>query len=135
MFTKIHHMGILVRDLEPVVEVYQKKLGLTLGATCELSERGVCVAFFPVGESQIEFVQPLPENEGLLKVLEKRGEGLHHICLEVEDIHAALQRLKEEGVPLIDETPRPGADGWVAFVHPKAMHGVLIELLQPEAPA
>ncbi|NLE77771.1 MAG: VOC family protein, partial [Chloroflexi bacterium] len=97
---------------------------------CELPERGVRVAFFPVGESQVEFVQPMEGNASLLKTLEKRGQGLHHVCMEVDDIHAALEQLKAKGVPLIDETPRPGAEGLVAFLHPKGMHGVLIELLQ-----
>ncbi|MCK4471771.1 MAG: methylmalonyl-CoA epimerase, partial [Anaerolineae bacterium] len=88
------------------------------------------IAFLPVGESEIELVEPLTAESGVARFLEKRGEGLHHICLEVDDIEAALQDLAAKGIRLIDEQPRRGAHGRVAFLHPKSTHGVLIELIE-----
>jgi methylmalonyl-CoA epimerase len=83
-----------------------------------------------VGESNVELVQPTTDDSGIARFLEKRGEGIHHICIEVEDIEVALERLKTHKVPLIDEEARQGAHGRVAFVHPKGAHGVLIELVE-----
>jgi methylmalonyl-CoA epimerase len=131
--TKIDHIGVVVQDIRQALEAYESALGLPLRETREVPDQKVQVAFLPVGESNIELVQPLTEDTGIARFLEKRGEGIHHICLEVEDIEATLARLREHGVPLIDETPRRGAHGRVAFVHPKGMHGVLIELLEHEA--
>ena len=85
---------------------------------------------FPVGDSEIELLQPYSPESGIGKYLAKRGEGLHHICLEVDDIDAALAELKDRGVALIDETPKQGAHGRIAFIHPKGAHGVLIELIE-----
>ncbi len=131
--TKIDHIGVVVQDIRQALEAYESALGLPLREIREVPDQKVQVAFLPVGESNIELVQPLTEDTGIARFLEKRGEGIHHICLEVEDIEATLARLREHGVPLIDETPRRGAHGRVAFVHPKGMHGVLIELLEHEA--
>jgi methylmalonyl-CoA/ethylmalonyl-CoA epimerase len=90
------------------------------------------VAFLPIGESNIELVQPLTDDTGTARYLEKRGEGIHHVCIEVPDIRAVLDRLKDHGVQLIDEEPRQGAHGRVAFIHPQGAHGVLIELVEHE---
>ena len=130
MFEKIHHIGIAVGDLDQAVDDYSESLGIGLAATCDLPEENVCVGSFAVGETLIELVQPMESDSGLSRFLEKRGDGLHHICLEVEDISEALAQLKARGVRLIDEEPRQGAEGLVAFVHPRAMHGVLLELIQ-----
>jgi methylmalonyl-CoA/ethylmalonyl-CoA epimerase len=127
---KIDHIGIVVENLEAALRVYETALGLTLAEIAEVPDQKVRVAFLPVGESNIELVQPTSGETGIARHLEKRGEGIHHICLEVEAIEEALARLKAHGVPLIDEEPRPGAHGRVAFIHPKGMHGVLVELVE-----
>ena len=127
---KIDHIGIVVEDLEAALEVYKTALGLPLAEIVEVADQQVRVAFMPVGESNIELVQPINDGTGIARLLEKRGEGIHHICIEVDALEDALERLKAHGVPLIDKEPRPGAHGRVAFVHPKGTHGVLIELVE-----
>ncbi len=127
---KIDHIGIVVRDIEEALQVYESALALTLDEVVEVPDQHVRVAFLPVGETNVELVQPTSGDTGTARFLEKRGEGVHHICLEVDDIAVALDRLKDQGVPLIDEVPRPGAHGLVAFIHPKGAHGVLIELIE-----
>jgi len=127
---KIDHIAIVVRSIEEALQVYEGALGLELTDVKEVPEQAVTVAFLPVGESKIELVEPLTTDGGVARFLEKRGEGLHHICLEVDDIEAALQDLAAQGIRLIDEQPRQGAHGRVAFLHPKSAHGVLIELIE-----
>ena len=127
---RIDHIGIVVRDIQEALQVYRDALGLPLREIVPIPDQKVQVAFLPLGESNLELVQPTDDDTGIAKFLAKRGEGIHHICLEVEDIEAALARLKDHDVQLIDEEPRQGAHGRVAFVHPKAMHGVLIELVE-----
>lgn len=127
---KIDHLGIVVRDIQEALQVYETALGLPLKEIVEVPDQKVQVAFLPIGESSVELVQPTSDDTGIAKFLEKRGEGIHHICIEVDDIEAALSRLKAHEVQLIDEVPRQGAHGRVAFVYPKAMHGVLIELVE-----
>ena len=129
---KIDHIGIVVRDIREALKVYETALGLPLAEVVEVPDQEVEVAFLPVGESNIELVKPTTGDTGIAKFLDKRGEGIHHICIEVEDIEAALAQLKAHEVQLIDEAPRQGAHGRVAFIHPKAMHGVLIELVEHE---
>jgi methylmalonyl-CoA/ethylmalonyl-CoA epimerase len=131
--SKIDHIGVVVQDIRQALEAYEAALGLPLREVADMPDQKVRVAFLPVGESNVELVQPLTADSGIARFLEKRGEGVHHICLEVEDIEAAMARLREHGVELIDEAPRKGIHGRVAFVHPKGMHGVLIELLEHEA--
>jgi methylmalonyl-CoA epimerase len=130
MIKKIDHIAIVVRSIGEALQAYRGALGLELADVKEMPEDAVRVAFLPVGESEIELVEPLANNSGVAKLLEKQGEGLHHICLEVDDIKAALQDLATKGVQLIDEQPRQGAHGLVAFLHPKSTHGVLIELIE-----
>lgn len=127
---KIDHIGIVVHDIQQALEAYQVALGLPLQEIVDVPDQQVRVAFLPAGESNIELVQPTTEDSGVARFLEKHGEGIHHICLQVEDIEAALERLRDRGVPLIDRRPRAGAHGRIAFVHPKGMHGVLIELVE-----
>lgn len=129
---KIDHIGIVVRDIEEALGVYQAALGLPLEEIVEVADQQVEVAFLPIGESNIELVQPTSPDTGIARYLEKRGEGIHHICVEVDDIEAALTQLQAHDVQLIDETPRLGAHGQVAFIHPKGAHGVLIELVEHE---
>ena len=131
---KIDHIGIVVQDLEAALKVYQTGLGLPLAEIADVPDQQVKVAFMPVGESNVELVQPTSDDTGIARFLEKRGEGIHHICIEVDAIEDALEKLRAHGVPLIDEEPRPGAHGRVAFVHPKGTHGVLIELVEHDRP-
>jgi methylmalonyl-CoA epimerase len=133
MNTRIDHIGIVVHDIQEALNAYAAALGLPLKEVADVPDQKVRVAFLPVGESNIELVQPTADDTSIAKFLEKRGEGIHHICLEVEEIEAALTRLKEHGMALIDEVPRQGVHGQVAFVHPKGMHGVLIELVERSA--
>ena len=127
---KIDHIGIAVRDIDQALQVYQVALGLPVDEILEVPDQQVRVAFLPVGESNIELVQPAGEASGTARFIEKRGEGIHHICLQVEDIDAALRQLEANGVALIDREPRPGAHGRFAFVHPRGTHGVLLELVE-----
>jgi methylmalonyl-CoA epimerase len=129
---RIDHIGVVVRDILEALKVYQAALGLPLREVVEMPDQKVEVAFLPAGESKIELVQPLSDDSGVARFLEKRGEGVHHICLEVRDIEGALARLKAHDVQLIDEEPRQGAHGRVAFIHPSGAHGVLIELVEHE---
>jgi methylmalonyl-CoA epimerase len=128
---RIHHIGIAVRSLEEAAGRFGGLLGLQKGARYELPELGVKVLFLPVGGSNLELLEPLGQSSTVASFLEKRGEGMHHVCFEVDDIESALAEFKSKGAILIDEKPRPGAGGHlVAFVHPKSTHGVLVELKQ-----
>ena len=127
---KIHHVAIIVRDLESVLDLYRDKLGLTVETVMPILYDRVTIGFLPVGEVKIELVQPDDDTTGAAKFLEARGEGFHHVCFEVPDIQAALDRLVADGLQLIDKTARNGAEGPVAFVHPKSCHGVLVELIE-----
>jgi methylmalonyl-CoA/ethylmalonyl-CoA epimerase len=130
---KLHHIGIVVRDLDDVLRFYRDALGLPLTGVEDVPDQGVKIAFLPGGDTEIELVQPTESTGGVAGFLEKRGEGLHHICFEVDDIETALAELAAQGVRLIDEKPKVGPHGQkMAFVHPKSAHGVLVELYQLE---
>jgi len=127
---KIAHIGIAVKSIAEAERFYVQGLGIALAHVQDVPEQGVKVAFLPTGESEIELLEPLSEASPVAKFLEKRGEGIHHICLEVADIEAALNQLAAQGFELIDQAPRRGAEGKrVAFIHPRSAHGVLIELV------
>ncbi len=130
MIKKIDHIGIAVDSIEEALTLYQS-LGLTVAHTEAELEQRVVVAFMPAGESEVELLEPIDEEGPVARFLEKRGEGMHHICFEVIDIHKLLARLKEKGVELIDREPRIGTGGKkIAFIHPREAHGVLIELYE-----
>ena len=130
MLKKIDHIAIVVRSIEEALKVYRDALGLPLAHVQEVPEQKVKIAFLPIGDCEIELVEPTTADSGVARFLEKRGEGLHHICFEVEDIEAALRDLAAKGLRPIDRQPRQGAIGRVAFLHPKSAHGVLIELVE-----
>lgn len=130
--TKINHLGIAVENLEQAAQVYEM-LGLHVEQVIDVPEQKVRVAFIPVGESTIELVQPTSEESTVAAYLEKRGQGLHHLALQVDDLAAALSELEGQGARLIDRTPRQGAEGKIAFIHPKSTGRVLIELVEEEA--
>ncbi len=126
---KINHIGIAVKNIETATPFYRDVLGMNFEGTEEVAEQQVRVAFFQVGESRIELLEPTSPDSPVAKFLEKNGEGIHHIAYEVDDLEAALADLQAKEVRLIDKTPRKGAHGAsIAFVHPKASGGVLTEL-------
>ncbi|MBI5609082.1 MAG: methylmalonyl-CoA epimerase [Deltaproteobacteria bacterium] len=127
---KINHIGIAVRDLEAAIALWQGGLGLTVQQVVEMPERGLKIAFLPCGEATIELVAPLGEGSEISKFLDERGPGLHHLCLEVQDLEAASQAAEDQGLRLIGAGPKLGAEGYpVRFVHPKSTGGPLVELL------
>lgn len=128
---KIEHIGIATRKIEDALEFWRDALGLQVVGTEEVAEQKVRVAMLPLGEPRIELLEPTSEDSPVAKFLEKRGAGIHHIAVRVDDIRVALARLKEQGARLIDESPRVGAGGClVAFIHPASAGGVLLELVE-----
>ncbi len=128
---KLNHLGIAVHDLDAATKIYQT-MGLYVEKIIDVPEQGVRVAFIPLGESTLELVQPTSPDSAIARFLEKNGEGLHHLAIQVDDIKASLSELKAQEIQLINETPRRGAEGWIAFLHPKSTGRVLIELVQTE---
>ncbi|MDD2522462.1 MAG: methylmalonyl-CoA epimerase [Anaerolineaceae bacterium] len=128
--TKINHVAIVVRDIEESLKFWEESLGLSLDHIEVVPSQNSRVAFIPVGDSEVELVQPTSSETGLASYLEKRGEGMHHLCLEVDNIDAKLTELKEKGVRLINETAEVLPGRKMAFIHPKAGNGVMIELYQ-----
>lgn len=133
MFKRIDHVGVVVHNLDESLKTYCDLLGFRLLERVSIPEQLVEAAFLDSGNSTLELISPTDEESGTARFLQNRGEGTHHLCFEVDDIHAALAELRNQGLRLIDETPRQGVHGLVAFVHPKATHGVMIELLQKSA--
>lgn len=131
MLRKIHHVGIVVRNLEDAYKFYRDTLGLHVHKEAVVEDQGVKAALLTIGNSEIELLEPISENGGVAKFLERRGEGLHHICFETDDVAAELAATKAKGIALIDQTPRKGLAGMICFLHPKANNGVLIEYAQP----
>jgi methylmalonyl-CoA/ethylmalonyl-CoA epimerase len=128
---RIAHLGLAVNNLDAPQKLYGEHLGLKLTGEEVVETQKVKVSFIKVGETSLELLLPTAPESPVAKFLESKGEGFHHLALEVEDIHAAVAELKAAGVRLIDETPREGAHGTlVAFLHPKATYGVLLELVQ-----
>jgi len=132
---RIDHVAIIVRSIEQALVFYRDTLGIEPSEIREVPSEQIRIAFLPLGGpggSEIELVEPLSANASLNRFLEKRGEGLHHICLEVEDIDAALRELREKGAPVLDQEPRQAAEGRAIFLHPKGTSGVLLELVERE---
>ncbi|HTK06509.1 MAG TPA: methylmalonyl-CoA epimerase [Ktedonobacteraceae bacterium] len=137
MVKRIDHVAIVVHDLEQALSFYRDTLGITPSAIKDVPSEQVRIAFLPMGGpggSEIELVQPTAPDSSLVRFLEKRGEGLHHICLEVPDIDVALQEMKAKGASVLDEQPRLAAEGRAIFLHPRSTHGVLLELLEKSQP-
>ena len=126
---QIDHIGIAAGSIDQAAPLWTALLGLPITGKETVEEQKATTAFLPVGESEIEILESTAPDGAIAKFIEGRGEGIHHIALRVENLEAALQELKEKGVRLIDEKPRRGAGGArIAFIHPKATHGVLLEL-------
>jgi len=131
MIGKINHLGIAVQSLTQSEGLWGSVLGLKKVGEEEVVEQKVRVAMFKVGESKVELLEPTSPDSAIGKFLDKRGEGIHHICFQVDNIKKALEEMKAKGAPVIDQEPRIGAGGHkVAFLHPKGFNGVLIELLE-----
>jgi len=131
MLRKIHHVGIVVADLEKAMSFWSDLLGLVVVKTAVVQDQGVKAALLKAGESEIELLEPIVAESGVGKFLARRGGGLHHLCFETEDIDGELSRARAKGIQLIDQQPRPGLAGMICFLHPKATRGVLVEYAQP----
>jgi methylmalonyl-CoA/ethylmalonyl-CoA epimerase len=134
MLRKIEHLGIAVKDMEKANELFTKLLGAKPYKSEKVESEGVSTSFFMMGESKIELLESTNPDSAIAKFIEKKGEGIHHIAFDVEDIHAEIERLKKEGFQMIHETPKDGADNkLIAFLHPKGTNGVLVELCQEKS--
>jgi methylmalonyl-CoA/ethylmalonyl-CoA epimerase len=128
---RIHHIAILVKDIESSLKFWQDILGIEPSHISDMPNEAARIAFLPIGESEIELIQPVTSDSGLNRFLEKRGPGMHHLCLEVDDLQRWLNHLKIQGLQLINEQPKVAEDGRLyAFIHPMSTNGVLVELYQ-----
>ncbi len=131
MIEKIHHIGIAVHSLDDALKFYRDTLGLHVQAQDTIEDQGVRAALLSIGQSEIELLEPTRPDVGVARFLERKGEGLHHICFQTEDVDGDLEALKAKGVELVDQKSRPGLAGMICFLHPKASRGVLVELATP----
>jgi methylmalonyl-CoA/ethylmalonyl-CoA epimerase len=133
---KVHHVALIVADIEQALRFWRDTLGAPLESIMDIEHDRVRIAFLTVGESKVELVQPTDDTTGVARFLAGKGEGFHHVCFEVDDLAGTLDRLAADGLELIDPAPRRGAEGPVAFIHPRSCHGVLVELIEaPGGPA
>jgi methylmalonyl-CoA/ethylmalonyl-CoA epimerase len=133
---RIHHVALIVAEMDPALALWRDALGLELEVVQEMALDRVRIAFLSIGESKIELVEPTDDSTGVARFLAKNGEGFHHVCFEVANLAETLLRLEIDGIELIDTAPRKGAEGPVAFLHPRSCHGVLVELIEaPGGPA
>lgn len=131
MIDKIHHIGIAVQDLDESLKFYRDVLGLHVHALDTVEDQGVRAALLTIGQSEIELLEPTRPDANMAKFLERKGEGLHHICFQTADVDGELETLKAKGVELVDQKSRAGLAGMICFLHPKASRGVLVELATP----
>lgn len=127
---RIHHVAVIVQSIEASLALYRDLLRLPLETIMDIPQDRVRIAFLGVGESKVELVEPTDDTTGVARFLANKGEGFHHVCFEVDDLASELTRLGIDGVELIDSAPRRGAEGPVAFLHPRSCHGVLVELIE-----
>jgi methylmalonyl-CoA/ethylmalonyl-CoA epimerase len=133
---RVHHVAVVVADLDRALVLWRDMLGLPVELILPIETDRVTIAFLPVGESKVELVMPTDDTTGVARFLASRGEGFHHVCFEVDNLAETLLRLEMDGIELIDTAPRKGAEGPVAFLHPRSCHGVLVELIEaPGGPA
>ncbi len=133
---KVHHVAVIVRSIDESLGLWRDMLGLAVDLILPIEHDRVTIAFLPVGESKLELVQPDDDSTGVARFLASKGEGFHHVCFEVDNIAESLMRLEMDGIELIDTVARKGAEGPVAFLHPRSCHGVLVELIEkPGGPA
>jgi methylmalonyl-CoA/ethylmalonyl-CoA epimerase len=127
---KVHHVALIVASIEDSLRVWRDLLGLELETVMDIGSDRVRIAFLAVGESKVELVEPTDDTTGVARFLASKGEGFHHVCFEVANLAETLLRLEIDGLELIDTAPRRGAEGPVAFIHPRSCHGVLVELIE-----
>jgi methylmalonyl-CoA epimerase len=127
---KVHHVALIVASIDDALVLWREMLGLELETIMDIGSDRVRIAFLAVGESKIELVEPTDDTTGVARVLASKGEGFHHVCFEVGNLAETLLRLEIDGLELIDSAPRRGAEGPVAFIHPRSCHGVLVELIE-----
>lgn len=131
MITKVHHVGVVVRAIDDALPFWRDTLGLHLHKLETIEEQGVKAALLSVGDSEVELLEPVVNDNGVARYLESKGEGLHHICFQSDDVERDLAEMKAKGTEMIDQVTRVGIAGRICFLHPKAMDGALIELCQP----
>ena len=127
---RVHHIALIVRSLKTALGFWRDTLGLPLETVMDIEADRVRIAFLTVGESKVELVEPTDETTGVARFLASKGEGFHHVCFEVDNLSETLIRLEIDGLELIDSAPRRGAEGPVAFIHPRSCGGVLVELIE-----
>jgi methylmalonyl-CoA/ethylmalonyl-CoA epimerase len=133
MLKRIHHVGVVVPNLDEAMRFWRDLLGLHLTKSATIQDQGVKAALLEAGGSEIELLEPIDPNNGVGKFLSRRGGGLHHVCFETDDVARELEGARGKGLALIDQKPRPGLAGMICFLHPKATRGVLVEYAQPFA--
>jgi methylmalonyl-CoA/ethylmalonyl-CoA epimerase len=131
MLKRIHHVGVVVPNLEQGLRFWRDTLGLAFTKSATIEEQGVRAALLKVGDSEVELLEPLSPEGGVGKFLARRGGGLHHVCFETDDVARELEGARAKGIALIDQSPRHGLAGMICFLHPKATRGVLVEYAQP----
>jgi len=127
---KVHHVALIVASIDDALRLWRDLLGLDLETVMDIGSDRVRIAFLTVGESKVELVEPTDDTTGVARFLASKGEGFHHVCFEVANLAETLLRLEIDGLELIDSAPRRGAEGPVAFIHPRSCHGVLVELIE-----
>ena len=133
MLSKVHHVGIVVNSADEALNFYRDALGLPVTADRVIEDQGVRGVLLQIGESEIELLEPVRDGTGVARFLETRGEGMHHICFESDDVDKELDAARAKGIQLIDEKPRLGLAGMICFLHPRSNHGVLVEFATPLA--
>ena len=135
MLLGVSHIGVAVRNLDEATRAYVNALGVQPGEVHRLPEEGMGAIMLSAGNTNIELIEPIGAEGPIAKFIDSRGEGIHHICFEVDSLDKALESLSAYGIRLVDKEARPGLEGRIAFVHPKSMHGVLIELVEKTPPS
>lgn len=133
MLSKIHHVGVVVKSADEAMKFYRDALGLPVTEDRVIEDQGVRGVLLQIGGSEIELLEPTRDDTGIARFLATRGEGMHHICFESDDVDKELEGARAKGIQLIDEKPRPGLAGMICFLHPKSNHGVLVEFATPIA--
>lgn len=131
MIKKIHHVGIVVQSADEALKFYRDTLGLEVTEDRVIEDQGVRGVLLKIGNSEIELLEPTRDDTGVARYLAGRGEGMHHLCFESDDVAAELRAAEAKGIELIDKEPRPGLAGMIGFLHPKSNHGVLVEFATP----